>query len=132
MSKISFQLKEKFDVKPSVLYEAWLDSRKHSEMTGGEAICSNREGDKFTAWDGYISGRNIQLIPAKKIVQCWRTTEFDEVDEDSELILELNEIEEGCELILTHMNIPGDQPDYKEGWTEHYFIPMKEYFFSKK
>ncbi len=56
-------------------------------MIEGEAKCSNQEGGKFTAWDGYIAGKNIQLITNKKIIQIWRTSEFNDNDEDSELII---------------------------------------------
>jgi len=97
-------------------------------MTGGQAECSNKEGGEFTAWDGYITGKNIELIPYRKIVQLWRTIEFKDLDEDSELTIELLKTEEGCELVLTHKNIPDGQPDYLEGWIDNYLIPMKEYF----
>jgi activator of HSP90 ATPase len=125
------QLKEKFSVKPEILYNAWLDSEKHSAMTGGEANCSNKVDDKFTAWDGYISGTNEALVPNKEIVQNWRTTEFKETDNDSKLIISIEEIENGSLLTLTHTNIPEGQSDYEKGWIEHYFNPMKEYFESK-
>jgi len=126
--KTTFELREKFTVGPSTIYNAWLDSKGHSEMTGAEAICSNREGEGFTAWEGYISGKNIQLVQNKKIKQSWRTSDFNNRDEDSELIIEFQETAEGCELILTHNEIPEGQPDYKQGWIDHYFSPMKMYF----
>jgi activator of HSP90 ATPase len=122
------ELKESFPVKPSVIYTAWLDSKEHSEMTGGAAVCSDEIGQEFTAWDGYISGKNKQLIKNEKIVQNWRTTEFDESDPDSELQIDLKETEDGCLLTLTHSNIPEGQSNYEQGWIDHYFIPMKEYF----
>jgi activator of HSP90 ATPase len=130
MKKESFQIKETFPVKPSVIYKAWLDSKEHSEMTGGEASCSEKVGDIFTAWDGYIIGKNIRLIKDSEIVQTWRTSEFEDSDEDSELIIKLKEIPDGCELILMHNNITHGHNDYKQGWIDHYFKPMKEYFKS--
>jgi hypothetical protein len=72
--KESFEIKATFKVKPSKIYEAWLDSTQHSNMTGGEAVCSPNIGDSFTAWDGYIEGKNIDLKPNTEIVQCWRTS----------------------------------------------------------
>ena len=131
MSEISFQIRVTFSVKPSLLYESWLDSSEHSYMTGAKAICSNKEGGEFTAWDEYIRGKNIELIPNKRIVQSWRTSEFNDEDEDSKIVIEFKGTKEGCELILSHSNIPLDQPDYEKGWIEHYFKPMKKYFKSK-
>ncbi len=129
--KGSFQLKEIFTIEPSVFFHAWLNSQEHSLMTGGEAICGNNVGDEFTAWDGYISGKNISLILDQEINQSWRTSEFKDSDEDSELSIRIIEIPEGCEVILSHKNIPEGQADYKQGWIDHYFNPMKTYFHSK-
>ena len=126
--KESFQLKEVFKVKPSAIYQAWLDSELHSKMTGGEAECSQQVGELFTAWDGYISGKNEALIENEKIVQSWRTSEFPAEAEDSNLTIILVEIEEGTELTLIHNNMPTGQTQYKQGWIDHYFEPMKAYF----
>lgn len=125
---INFQLKEQFKVEPDKLYKAWLDSDLHAQMTGGEAQCSDQVGESFSAWDGYISGENIRLTPNKEIVQSWRTTEFKESDTDSELRLIFEPNDEGCLVQLIHTNIPDGQPDYAQGWVEHYFNPMKESF----
>lgn len=126
----SFELKVEFPVKPKVLYNAWLNSEQHEAMTGGEAQCSKREGDRFSAWDGYITGKNILLTPHSEIVQKWRTTEFKDSDPDSTLTLHIYETTDGCELTLTHSDIPDDQPNYKDGWHEHYITPMHDYFGS--
>jgi len=122
------KLRETFLVKPEVIYKAWLNSEEHTKMTGGLAICSNEPKGKFTAWDGYISGVNISLIENEKIVQSWRTTDFKKTDMDSELIIDLEETGEGCLLTLSHLNIPGEQSNYKQGWIDHYFNPMKKFF----
>ena len=129
--KETIQLTAHFQVSPSEIFHAWLDSKKHSEMTGGTAECSNKEGETFSAWDGYITGKNKSLVLNKEIIQDWRTTEFKDSDEDSELIIRLTPKDGGCELTLTHNNIPKGQPDYKKGWVEHYFEPMTEYFENK-
>jgi len=126
--KEKFELKETFRVRPAVIYRAWLDTEEHTKMTGGQADCSHEIGGTFTAWNNYISGTNKSLRLNEEIVQSWRTTEFDEDDEDSELIIRLKEIPDGCELSLIHTNIPAGQTQYKQGWIDNYFIPMKEYF----
>jgi activator of HSP90 ATPase len=126
--KAAFEMKVEFPVKASTIYNAWLDSKTHSDMTGGEASCSNQEGEKFSAWDGYITGKNNQLNQYEKIIQSWRTSDFNNNDEDSEIIIEIQDTVEGCELLLIHKNIPEGQPDYKQGWGDHYFNPMKIYF----
>ena len=79
----TFTLTASIPASPEEIYQAWLDSLAHSEMTGGEASMSDQIGAEVSAWDGYISGRNIELIPSERIVQAWRTSEFEDEDEDS-------------------------------------------------
>ncbi len=130
----SFTLTEVFEASPEQLFHAWLDGAAHTNMTGGVATCSTQEGGSFSTWDEYISGDNQQLIPNEKIIQTWRTTEFNSADEDSLLTLSFKEQKGKTELTLLHENIPANQePErYKKGWIDHYFIPMKEYFSPQK
>jgi hypothetical protein len=41
------------------------------------------------------------------------------------------EVTDGCELTLIHTNIPEAQTQYKQGWIDNYFTPMKNYFAEK-
>ncbi len=123
-----FEISANFSVSAKELFEAWLNSEQHSAMTGGEANCSDQTGGSFTAWDGYISGLNLKIVPYEQIVQSWRTTEFDSEDEDSKITIFLQDNDDSCKLTLIHTNIPEGQPDYQSGWQEHYFDPMKDYF----
>ncbi len=125
-------LHQHFNASPEDIYNAWLDSKEHTAMTGGEAECSDKAEGVFTTWDGYISGRNIKLVPNMEIVQNWRTSEFLEDDEDSVLKIRLSKVKNGTEMTLHHSNIPEGQLQYETGWKEHYFEPMTEYFDNKK
>ncbi|MDQ5870233.1 MAG: SRPBCC domain-containing protein [Thermoproteota archaeon] len=62
--------------KPVEVYDAYINGRKHSVFTGGKATCDPKVGGKFTAWDGYISGKNVELNKGRKIIQEWQTTEW--------------------------------------------------------
>lgn len=128
MKLTAFDMQISLPVQPEVAYAAWLDSRAHSAMTGGEAHCSDRLGESFTAWDGYITGKNLRLEPGQLIIQSWRTMDFEEEDSFSRLELRFQSDGQGCLLTLIHTEIPDGQPDYKQGWEEHYFAPMRAYF----
>ena len=125
---MEFTLKVKFEALPKEIYASWLSSEGHTKMTGGEARISDNVGDSFTAWDGYIEGKNLDLELNKRIVQSWRTSEFEENEEDSELEILLNEVDDHTELTLIHKNVPESGEHYKKGWDNHYFQPMKKYF----
>jgi uncharacterized protein YndB with AHSA1/START domain len=115
------------------IYDAWLDSLTHSEMTRGEASMSDEVDAEVSAWDRYITGRNLELVPSERIVQSWRTTQFTDEHEDSIITVTLQEVEGGTLLTLVHSNVPDEQTSYEQGgWQEHYFEPMKEYFADRK
>jgi hypothetical protein len=86
-----------------------------------------------SAWDGYISGRNLELVPGERIVQSWRTSEFADEHGDSVITILLQEADEGTLLTLEHSNVPDEQRSYEEaGWQENYFEPMVAYFTGRK
>jgi len=116
---------------PELIYEAWLSSEKHTAMTGGEAIVSDKINDTFSAWDGYISGKNIELESGKRIVQSWRTVQFEEDEVDSQIEILLSEKDGDTELTLIHTKVPESGEHYKKGWDDSYFQPMKDYFNKK-
>ncbi|MDA1188296.1 MAG: SRPBCC domain-containing protein [Chloroflexi bacterium] len=125
----SFEVSEVIPATPQKIYEAWLDGEKHGLMTGGGATGKPLVGGKFTAWDGYITGENLELEPNRHIVQAWRTSEFSSEHPHSRLEVLLQEVKAGTRVTLRHSEIPdGRGESYKQGWTEHYFDPMKRYF----
>ena len=111
------------------IYDAWLDSVAHSRMTGGQAKASAELGAEIMAWDGYITGRNLELTPGARIVQAWRTTKFPEDHEDSIITLTFEERDDGTLLTLSHSNVPEGHLGYEQGgWQQSYFEPMIAYF----
>jgi uncharacterized protein YndB with AHSA1/START domain len=129
----AFTLTTTIPASPQEIYEAWLDSAIHSQMTGGEASMSDETGAEVSAWDGYITGRNLELVPGERIVQSWRTTQFTDEHEDSQITLTLEAVEDGTLLTLVHTNVPDAQQSYEQsGWQTHYFDPMKKYFTNRK
>jgi uncharacterized protein YndB with AHSA1/START domain len=112
------------------VYAAWLDSAEHSKMTGGNAAVDPNVGGEHSAWDGYASGRTLELEPGRRIVQSWRTTDFPLGAADSRLEVHLLDVDEGrCEITLIHSDIPeGQGAKYDGGWREHYLLPMQKYF----
>ncbi|MEL6141335.1 MAG: SRPBCC domain-containing protein [Bacteroidota bacterium] len=125
---MEFTLQTKIEASPEQVYKAWLSSEGHTDMTGGAATASDQVGDRFTTWDGYIEGENIALEPFSRIVQSWRSSQFEEDETDSQIEILLKEANGQTELTLIHTNVPESGAHYIKGWEEHYFQPMKVYF----
>ncbi len=125
--------KEFLPVTPVELYDAFLNEDKHSAFTGAKATCDRRVGGRFTAWDGYISGKNIRLENGRRIVQEWRTTEWPAGYPPSVIEFTFTPKAGGTEVRLTQRNVPASQAEnYKQGWVDYYWKPLKKYFHGKK
>ncbi len=110
------------------IYKSWLSTQRHTKMTGSPAFVSDKLGETFKAWEGYITGSNIELEPYNRIVQSWRSSNFEVNESDSQIEVLLSENDEETTLTLKHTNVPESGEHYKKGWEEHYFEPMRQYF----
>lgn len=125
---IEFEVSEVLPAPPEVLYRAWLDSDEHSRMTGASASASDQLGAEFSAWAGYIEGRNLELEQDRRIVQSWRTSEFEDTKEDSRLEVLFEPHPDGTLVTVRHSNLPDHGMQYQQGWIDSYFTPMRSYF----
>jgi uncharacterized protein YndB with AHSA1/START domain len=53
------------------LYQVLMDSALHSEFTGADAHIDPVVGGQYSAYDAYITGINLALIPNQYIKQTW-------------------------------------------------------------
>lgn len=115
-----------FKASPEAVYEALMDSRKHSQFTGAKAVISRKVGGRISAYDGYIEGANLELVPNKRIVQSWRGNDWPD-GEYSRATFVLAKVKGGTRLTFTQTGVPDQQyKGIKGGWKEFYWAPMKE------
>jgi activator of HSP90 ATPase len=115
-----------FKASPHDVYEALMDSGKHSQFTGDKAVISRKVGGKFSAFDGYAEGVNIELVPDEKIIQTWRASDWPE-GQDSRVTFSLKGVERGTRLTFTQTGVPEAQYEaVSQGWRDYYWQPMKE------
>ena len=125
----SFTISTTISAKPEEIYNAWLSSDGHSQMTGSPAEVDPNIGGEFKAWDGYIWGKTLEMEPHQRILQAWRTSEFPEESPDSRVEILFEKADSETKLTLIHTDIPEGQADsYKQGWEDFYFTPMRAYF----
>ena len=125
---VSFNISTYIPATPDEIYRTWMDSDGHSAMTGSPARIESTPGASFEAWDGYITGVNLELEPGRRILQSWRTVEFNPEEPDSRLEVLLEPEGEGTRLTLRHTRLPAHGQQYENGWHENYFDPMRAYF----
>jgi len=116
-----------FKATPHDIYEALMDSKKHTEFTEAKAVISRKLGGKFTAFDDWASGTNVEMVQDKKIVQTWRGADWPE-DHFSTITFALKQ--KGNETILdfTQTEIPEElYDDVKQGWIDWYWNKLKAY-----
>src|SRR5688500_2683010 len=59
--------------RPAAVFTALMDEKQHSAFTGDTANIDPRAGGSFNCYGGYINGVTVELVPAKRIVQAWRS-----------------------------------------------------------
>jgi activator of HSP90 ATPase len=115
-----------FKASPHEVYEALMDPKKHAEFTGGEAKISRKVGGKFTVFDGYAEGTNVELEPDQKIVQTWRAEDWP-AGHYSTATFTFTKAAAGTKLVFNQSGVPADEyDDVAQGWKDYYWKPMKE------
>lgn len=118
---------------PDEIYNAFVDAKKHAAFTGSKATSNPVIGGEFTAWDGYITGKYLELQKDHRIVQEWITSEWPPGYPPSKLELTFQEVKGGTEITMKHSDVPAEQAeDYRKGWIDNYWDLLKTYFVNKR
>jgi uncharacterized protein YndB with AHSA1/START domain len=102
METVIIEQTEWLPAKPAQVYDAFANARKHAEFTGAGATCEPAVGGAFSAWDGYISGTNLEL----------------ELGRPSRIEFRFAPKNDGTEVTMVHSSVPVD----------YYWTPLKRYF----
>lgn len=122
-------LHQEVDLKASQqrIYEVLLDSKQFAACTGMPAEIDPKAGGAFTMFGGLIIGRNIELIPAQRIVQAWRPTHWDP-GVYSLVKFDLKPKGPETAIVLDHTGFPeGDFDSLSTGWKSHYWDPLTKF-----
>ena len=101
--------------------------------TGAAPVTVSREvGGAFAAFGGYISGRQVELVPNERIVQVWRAGSW---DPGSYSIAKFVLLEQGAEtkIKFDHTGFPKGQAEHlAEGWKVNYWEPLAKVLGEEK
>ena len=112
---------------PQRIFEVLMDPKEFAEVTGLPAKIEPTAGGAFTTFGGLIEGRNVELVPAQRIVQAWREV-FWEPGFYSLVHFELTAQEKNTTLVLDHTGFhEGDFGHLDPGWHQRYWEPLRRY-----
>jgi activator of HSP90 ATPase len=110
-----------FSAAPSRVYEFLVDSRRFAEVTGAPASGDASEGAPFSIFGGHISGRHVELVHDKRVVQAWRAKTWPE-GVYSLVRFELAPAGAGTKIVFDHDAFPEEMKDHlAKGWQSNYW-----------
>jgi len=126
--KTALHQENEIHASPQRIYEALLSSEQFAAITDAPAKINTTAGGSLSMFGGMVTGRNIELIPGKRIVQAWRPGSWDP-GVYSIVKFELKASGANTTVILDHTGFPeGDFDSLSGGWISHYCKPMQKFF----
>ncbi len=118
------------------VYEALTDAKQFTrviQLSGAlqamhlpdkPAEISSEAGGAFALYGGYITGRQVELVPNVRIVQAWRAGSWPP-GAYSIVRFELVEQGPGSKIVFDHTGFPqGEAESLASGWRVHYWEPL--------
>lgn len=122
----TFKKTFKINAETSDVYSALTNPYTIELWSGYPAVMSEESGSEFSLWEGDITGRNLEFVKDKKIVQEWY---FGDQSEKSVVTITLQPDKDDSVVIVEHNNIPDeDFADIAEGWREYYIGAIMSFF----
>jgi activator of HSP90 ATPase len=116
-----------FTAIPQRIYDVLLDAKQFSVCTGMAAEIDSKEGGAFSLFRGMVVGRNVELVPGRRVVQAWRPSHWDE-GVYSIVRFELKPQGTGTLLVFDHTGFPeGEYHSLDTGWPTHYWDRIKKF-----
>jgi uncharacterized protein YndB with AHSA1/START domain len=84
-------------------------------------------GGAFSLFGGYVTGRQIELVPNERIVQAWRAGSWDP-GIYSIAKFDLVEAGAGTKIVFDHTGFPKGKAEHlAEGWRINYWEPLEKF-----
>ncbi len=122
----TFKKTFKINAEPSDIYSA-ITNPFTIELWSGYPAAMNTEPDsEFSLWEGDITGKNLEFVQDKKVVQEWY---FGDQPEKSIVTITISPDRENSVVTVEQSNIPDDEfNEIAEGWREYYIGAIINFF----
>jgi len=122
----TFKKTFRINAEPSDVYSAITNPYTIELWSGYPAEMSTEPGSEFSLWEGDITGKNIEFIQDKKLVQEWY---FGEQPEKSIVTITIFPDKDNSSVTVEHTNIPDEEFDsIAEGWRDYYIGAIISFF----
>jgi activator of HSP90 ATPase len=122
----TFKKTFKINAEPSDIFSALTNPYTIELWSGYHAEMSAEPGSEFSLWEGDITGRNLEFIQDRKVMQEWY---FGDQAEKSIVTIIINPDGEKSQVTVEHTYIPDDEfAQISEGWREFYIGAIIDFF----
>lgn len=107
------------------VWQALTDPKAIDRWGAGPAEMSEELGFEFSLWGGEVYGKNIEVIPGKKLVQEWFGGRW---DKPSIATFKLTSKADETVIDFTQTDVPDAEfSDIEQGWEDYYMGPIKDF-----
>ncbi len=122
----TFKKTFKINAEPSDVYSAITNPYTIELWSGYPAIMNAEPGSEFSMWEGDITGKNLEFVQDKKVVQEWY---FGDQPEKSIVTITILPDRENSLVTVEQSNIPDEEFDgMADGWREYYIGAIINFF----
>ena len=125
---MSIHLETELPTTPDRVYELLVNGAKLGTVTGKPGKGGGSSGAAFTLFDGWVEGRQIELVAGERVVQAWRFSEW-EAGCYSLVRFTLSGEGDRTRVVVDHSAYPEEYHEHlSSNWDPFYFSPMCAYF----
>jgi uncharacterized protein YndB with AHSA1/START domain len=112
---------------PERVYAALTDSGRFSQWTGAPATIEATLGGAFRCFGDMIEGRNVEMVPGRRLVQAWRAKSWP-AGRYSIVSFSLEPERDGTKIVFDQSGFPeGERAHLDGGWHKMYWEPLQRY-----
>jgi uncharacterized protein YndB with AHSA1/START domain len=137
---MSIQQQATIPATPAQVFAILADAEVLSALSGMSGQAGRSAGEEFSAFDGHVTGRQIDLVPDQRVVQAWRFPVW-EPGQYSLVRFTLETEDGGTRLVIDQDGEPeeADTLGCHQTWHDHldanwptfYLTPLTNHFGAK-
>jgi activator of HSP90 ATPase len=122
----TFKKTFRINAEPSDIYSAITNPFTIELWSGYPAVMNTQPESEFSLWEGDITGKNLEFVENKKVVQEWY---FGDQTEKSIVTITISPDNGNSVVTVEQSNIPDDEYEgIAEGWREYYIGAIINFF----